>query len=172
MEPSDAQLIEAARNGDVEAFRALYERHWRMAVGVALHCVRDRHLAEDAAQEAFAVACRRLATLRDGERFPQWLRVVCRRVAIRLRRRQGRRQPIDLDQLAAGNNGDPSQRLPVAEAIDRLPSRAREVIVLHYFSELSHEEIARTLGISTPAVHGLLQRARAKLAEWLRPEKH
>lgn len=171
LEQTDARLIGAARNGDVAAFRVLYERHWRMAVGIAFSSVRDRHLAEDAAQEAFAIACRKLASLRDGDRFAQWLGAICRRTAKRLRRRQRSHEPMDANQPAVENEGSALSQAAVTEAIDRLASSAREVVLLHYFSNLSYEEIAQALGISTPSVHGLLQRARRKLAELLRSER-
>jgi RNA polymerase sigma-70 factor, ECF subfamily len=171
LERTDAQLIGAARNGDVAAFRVLYERHWRMAVGIAFSAVRDRHLAEDAAQEAFAMACRKLANLREGDRFGPWLGTICRRTAKRLRRRQRAHEPMDDNQPAVESEGSAFSRTAVTQAIDRLSPSAREVILLHYFSELSYEEIAQALGISTPSVHGLLQRARRKLAEFLRTEK-
>jgi hypothetical protein len=56
---NDAELVEAACQGNLASFGELYRRHYRMAVGLACSHLADRHLAEDAAQEAFATACRR-----------------------------------------------------------------------------------------------------------------
>ena len=84
MQRSDAELVEAACRGDQASFGLLYERHYRLAVGIARGRMSDFHLAEDAAQEAFAIACRTLATLRDPRRFPEWLGTICRRTASRL----------------------------------------------------------------------------------------
>ena len=64
---TDAELVEAARNGDVSSFGELYRRHYAAAVGIAYCALSDHHLAEDAAQEAFAVACRDLGRLRRAE---------------------------------------------------------------------------------------------------------
>ena len=61
-------------------------------------------------------------------------------------------------------NGD-ERRDIVRQAVRRLPRRAREVIVLHYFSGLSHSEVAAALGVSPQAVHGRLIRARRKIGE-------
>ncbi len=52
----------------------------------------------------------------------------------------------------------------VRDALEQLPAAAREVLYLHYFSGLSHEEIAQSLGVSSQAVHGRMQRARRILA--------
>ena len=54
---------------------------WVMVLGYG--AVSDHHLAEDAAQEAFAVACRDLGRLRRVDRFAQWLGAICRKVARR-----------------------------------------------------------------------------------------
>ena len=56
----------------------------------------------------------------------------------------------------------------VQQAVRDLPDRAREVVVLHYFTGLSHKKIAASLGLSLEAVHGRLVRARRILADRLR----
>ena len=52
MKRSDAELVKAAGDGDVDSFRRLYERHYGLAVGIARTRLWDRHLAEDTAQES------------------------------------------------------------------------------------------------------------------------
>ena len=49
-ELTEAELVEAARRGDLDSFGVLYQRHYAAMVGVAYCVLRDRHLAEDAAQ--------------------------------------------------------------------------------------------------------------------------
>ena len=53
------------------------------------------------------------------------------------------------------------------QSLERLSASAREIVVLRYFSGLSHEQIATVLGISAPAVHNRLCRARQKMASFL-----
>ena len=67
------EQVEAARNGDVASFGRLYEQYYAVAVGVAYSILGDAHLAEDAAQEAFAVVCRDFGRLRSVDKFPGWL---------------------------------------------------------------------------------------------------
>lgn len=166
MESSDAELVKAACGGDVDSFRQLYERHYRLAVSVAHGRLSDRHLAEDAAQEAFATVCRTLPTLRDGNRFPEWLGTICRRTASRMTRSHTNGKPIDREPVSSEISAD-ADAMRMRQAVERLPLPAREVINLHYFGGLSYEEIARGLGISSQAVHGRLQRARKTLARLL-----
>ena len=167
-ERTDAELVEAARNGDVSSFGELYRRHYATAVGIAYSRLSDHHLAEDAAQEAFAIACRDLGRLRRAERFASWLGTICRRLASRAAKLKLRhRLPENVNVAADGNPGD-DRRDVVRHSVRKLPRSAKEVIVLHYFSGLSHKQIAATLGISPEAVHGRLIRARRKIAEDLR----
>ena len=167
-ELTDLELVEAARHGDLDSFGALYQRHYAAMVGVA-HCVlSDGHLAEDAAQEAFAVACRDLGRLRDSARFSGWLRGICRNVARAMARTKPDVVPIRDVPAQAADTAASQEREMVWQAVGQLPDSGREVILLHYFSGLSHEAIAVMLDISPQAVHGRLIRARRKLARRLR----
>ena len=89
---TDAELVEAARNGDVSSFGELYRRYYAAAVGIAYCWVPDRHLAEDAAQEAFAIACRDLGRLRRADKFAGWLKAICRKVARRFAKSKPRHE--------------------------------------------------------------------------------
>ena len=139
-----------------------------MVVGVALATCSDRHLAEDAAQEAFATAARQLASLRRTEQFPSWLRTICRRTATRLRRRHQRMDALPNDPPAKIQSAPDPRVATLTQALQQLDDTSREVLVLRYFSDLSHAQIAESLGRTEAAIHGLLQRARRKLAQRMR----
>lgn len=174
-ERSDAQLVAAARNGDADSFAELYHRHYVAAAGIAYANLSDRHLAEDAAQEAFAIVCRDLARLRRDDKFVHWLNAICRKVACRLTKWKSRGGlPEDLPWAADANRGHSCSDFRgdrenlVRQAMQRLSAGAREIIALRYFSGLTHEQIAAALGISTDAVHSRLCRARRKMADFLK----
>ena len=169
MNRSDCELVASACNGDVNSFGELYRRHYRMAVGIARSRLSDGHLAEDAAQEAFAVACRTLSTLQNGNRFPQWLSTICRRTASRLARRQPTNEPLSEDREPVSDFALTVLRQELDEALRQLDETSHEIVLLHYFSALSYDEIAVVVDLSTQAIHGRLQRARRKLAEILNP---
>ena len=164
---SDSDLVKAACAGNIDSFRALYERYYEMAVGIARSRLSDRHLAEDAAQEAFAIACRRLASLRDTTRFAQWLGTICRRTARKMARFETNGSAGAQEPVSVSSDEDRTTVTRVHQAMAQLSTSAREVIQLHYFSGLSYDEIARVLGISRQAVHGRMQRARRMLANYL-----
>lgn len=169
LQPSDAELVEVAQRGDLQSFGMLYERHYRMAVGIARSRLWDVHLAEDAAQEAFAIACQSLASLQNAARFAEWLGTICRRTAVRLALEQPKLESLTEDHEPASDATRLSLSRDLHEALATLDETAREVVMLHYFSRLTHAEIADVLQFTPQAVHGRLQRARAKLAELLEP---
>ncbi len=165
------QLVMSAREGDVESFGLLYERYYAAMVGVAFSLLGDRHLAEDAAQEAFASACGDIARLNQPEKFAGWLRRICRNVAIDIVRSRARGAAAvkNLPPKTAGDE-DGGHGEAVRQAVLELPPRGREVVLLHYFSGLSHGQIAETLGSSPHAIRGRLFRAKRKLAAKLSRE--
>jgi RNA polymerase sigma-70 factor, ECF subfamily len=174
-ERPDAELVAAARKGDVDGFAELYRRYYAAAVGIAYSTLSDRHLAEDAAQEAFAIVCRDLARLRRDDKFVHWLNAICRKVSCRLVKWKSRGGlPEDRPWAAAtertGDRADARENHAnlVRQSLQRLSASAREIVVLRYFSGLSHEQIGAVLGISAQAVHSRLCRARHKMADYLK----
>jgi RNA polymerase sigma-70 factor, ECF subfamily len=170
----DAELVAAARQGDADGFAELYRRYYAAAVGIAYASLSDRHLAEDAAQEAFAVACRDLGRLRRDGKFVHWLNAICRKVARRLRKWKSLSGLPEDFPWADATSGDDGQADSAAEranlvrqAVRRLSASGREIVVLRYFSGLTYEQIATVLGISPDAVHSRLCRARRKMADFL-----
>ena len=160
---SDDILVKAACRGDIDSFAELYRRHVAKAVAIA-HCeLYDRGLAEDAAQESFAEACRTLGNLRDARKFPYWLAVICRRIAGRIKKSNRRRRELPEHELEVPQRDSDSNYEEIRDAVQQLPHSARDVIILHYFGELSHDEIAATLNTTPAAVHGRLVRAPSRL---------
>jgi RNA polymerase sigma-70 factor (ECF subfamily) len=160
----DVDLVAAACQGDLASFGLLYERYYRMAVGIARNRLSDPHLAEDAAQEAFAVACRTLSTLNKGDSFPQWLGTICRRTASKLAKSQPMHEQLSVDREPVSDPKLAALRQQIHEVLGQLDETSREIVLLHYYSRLSYEDIASAMNLSTQAVHGRLQRARSKLA--------
>jgi len=167
-ERSDAELVESARHGNVDSLGELYRRHYVAAVGIAYCALSDRHLAEDAAQEAFAIVCRDLGRLQRADKFASWLGAICRNVASKAAKSRLRCRLSDNVESTAIDNQEDDRHNLVRQSVGRLSRSAREVIVLRYFSGLSHEQIAEVLGISPQAVHGRLIRGRRKIEEDLR----
>lgn len=168
MEEPDTTLVEAAIDGDAESFTELCQRYYPAMVAIAHSVLGDRHLAEDAAQEAFARAAVRLPQLRQKSKFAGWLAVICRNAAKDMIRRTQDR-PAVIERSVVANQSDQEVVVEVVrEAIGGLSAAARELIFLRYYDGLSYEQISAVLGISEQAINGRLRRAKRKMADYLR----
>ena len=166
---SDGDLVRAAMGGDVDSFVGLCHRYYPSLVAVARAVLGDGHLAEDAAQEALAAACRRLGTLKDPDQFGAWLTTICRNKATDILRQRPRVERLGKRDLPAppvhsgrtGDAGDAADDIAaVRAAVDSLSVESRELLYLRYRNELSYDAIADRLGLSVEAVHGRLHRAK------------
>jgi len=165
----ELDLVQAAQRGSVEAFGRLYERYYGQMVWLAYAVLLDKDLAEDAAQEAFAAACRNLANLKRPDRFVPWLGRICQNQAYRLAR--ARRNYAGMEgQIDHVCSVDPPAEYEEAVrlAIRGLPVMYRQIVVLFYYDQLSYQQIHQVLGISVNKVKGRLFRARRLLERRLR----
>jgi RNA polymerase sigma-70 factor (ECF subfamily) len=102
-----------------------------MIMAIAHSQLHDQHLAEDAAQETFAVACQQLSKLKHPERFPQWLGTICRRTSQRIHRLSPQVAPLQEDPPQDGSsfeeaaNKDAKKRLQ--NAVFRLSRSQHEI---------------------------------------------
>jgi RNA polymerase sigma-70 factor (ECF subfamily) len=164
----DNELVEQAVKGDGASFTELCRRYYGAMVAIGHAILRDRHLAEDAAQQAFAKAAVNLPKLRKADQFGSWLAAICRNEARDLAR--GRREhetesePEVLESQPDSNESDKIVR----EALNQLPAEAKEVIYLRFYDGLSYDRISAVLGISEQAINGRLRRAKRRLAQYLR----
>ncbi len=167
----DTVLVKAAINGDADGFTELCRRHYPAMVAIAHSVLGDRHLAEDATQQAFAKAALKLPQLKKESRFANWLAVICRNVAKDMARNVGaglRVCPTDDLSMIAAKSRDDDTTEAVREAISKLSASARELIFLRYYDGMSYEQISAVLGISEQAINGRLRRAKKKMADYLR----
>ena len=175
LQKPDLTLVERACDGDADSFTELCRRYYPAMVAIAHSVLGDRNLAEDAAQQAFAKAIRKMPQLRQKSRFAGWLAVICRNAARDMARTVGagpRVCPItstdeDLSTIPAESHQDgPTEA--IKEAINKLSASAREVIFLRFYDGMSYEKISAVLGISEQAINGRLRRAKKKMADYLR----
>jgi RNA polymerase sigma-70 factor (ECF subfamily) len=168
LQQSDAVLVEAAQTGHLDSFGALYQRYHNPIVALAYAQIGDKHTAEDAAQEAFAIACRDLGSLRDRDKFGAWVGGICRNVTRQMLRKQSRPAPVPNDRTEDCAAERREQSDAVRKAVWELPTADREVIVMRYFNGFSQAKISEVLDLTPAAVNGRLTRAKRKVAEFLK----
>lgn len=130
--------------------------------------LREKTLAEDAGQETFLKAYRSLDTFAGGHAQSEkaWLMRIaintCKDV-LRTRWYRARLRGIPLDQIPEPAMEPDRADRDLVEAILRLPLRLKEVVLLHYYQEMTYDEITQALGISRTAVYQRLTKAKKLL---------
>jgi len=171
-------LIASARNGDVQAFGELLERHRSACLKRAMLIIRNRSDAEDEVQNAFWKAFQRLEQFRGEGSFGAWLsRITENQCLMRIREERNLRF-VYLDESTesnvrmelVGQLADPEDELGVDEVvsllrkeISRIPPMLRHVMLLRDLDQLSMPAVAMQLGLSVPAAKSRLARARTEL---------
>jgi RNA polymerase sigma-70 factor (ECF subfamily) len=169
--PSDEELMLGVRDGDLDAFGELVERHQASAWNAAYRFLGDAAEAEDVAQQAFLNILEAADRYESSARFTTYLYRIVTRLCID---RSRKKQPVYADELRARAT-PPSSPAEAAEqrerdeavraAIARLPARQRMAVVLRYYEGLSGAEIAAAMGASVKAVERLLARGRTGLEQ-------
>lgn len=174
---SDLELILArCRRGDELAWEALVRMYQARVYATALQYVRDADEAHDLAQDIFVRVYRRLETFQGHETFLPWLMRLARNAAIdHLRRRKARppRRDVQIEDNPPLPDTGPlpdaqweskSRRQLVHDAMGKMSSTNREMILLKEIQGLNLKEIARILGIPLGTVKSRSNRARLELA--------
>ncbi|MFZ5719025.1 MAG: RNA polymerase sigma factor [Pseudomonadota bacterium] len=182
MGDADDELLSRVARGDPAAARALVARKLPRLLSLAGRMLGDAAEAEDVAQEAFERVWKQAPRWRPGAaRFDTWLhRVALNLCYDRLRRR---RELPQADPPDRPDEGPPPDRGLEAQdtgrrvnaALQALPERQREAIVLCHYQELGNIEAAAVMEVSVEALESLLGRARRTLRAALldlREERH
>jgi RNA polymerase sigma-70 factor (ECF subfamily) len=178
-----AAVLERARDGDGEAFRALVEQHSRRVFQLAYRMTGNEFDAEDVVQESFLRAYRQLGRFEARANFGTWLyRIVANCAVDMLRAKRSRGNPMTGeafdDQVLTEPATQPGpDRLAasaeiehrVAEALGALSPVERAAFTLRHYEGRSIEEICRMLNLRTSAAKHSVFRAVKKLRVALAP---
>ena len=173
---TDATLIGRARTGDRAAFGLLYDRHVRPVYWQAYAVLGDASAAEDATQETFVTAWRRLGAIPTADSALPWLLVTARYVALNVRRGTVRRErrTTDLPDEVAGADDVTTAvetadvRAEIDRAVAALTETDRALYELCLEDGLTYAEAAERLGLTHASVRNRLSRLRARLRSDLR----
>ena len=166
----DEQAVNRVLHGDLSAFEEIVRRWQGPLINMAYRFCRDRGRSEEMAQEAFVRAFRGLAKWRRDAAFSTWLFAL----AANLYRTEIRRIPpvtVTLDQIAEPADPhrtesrleDEDRRRIVQRALQSLPSKYREALVLFYFHGLDVATAAQSLRLPEGTVKARLSRGRDML---------
>ncbi|MHC4444132.1 MAG: RNA polymerase sigma factor [Planctomycetota bacterium] len=179
MMSDDVSDLSAALAGSREAFARLYDRH----AGVVLSLCRNRLSlaeAEDAMQETFLRAYRRLDQLREPAGLRPWLYTIAKRVCSERHRSMDRRNHHETqavikrtasqcDEVSPADTVEQAEQLDrLTVALDSLSDNERLAIHLYYIDTNPQQAAAAVLGLSRSGFYKLLARARGHLARLMR----
>lgn len=178
MKNEDVALIHQILSGDENAFVILVNKYQKQVHALAWRKIGDFHIAEEITQDTFLKVYQKLSTLKNPNQFSGWLYVIatnqCRGW---LRKKRIETESLDdtetefIDETAyskyvveeqAKVNVE-TQREVVKKLLAKLKESERTVMTLHYFGEMTIEEISRFLGVSASAIKLRLHRARQRL---------
>jgi RNA polymerase sigma-70 factor (ECF subfamily) len=155
---TDARLLEKLKAGDQKALDEVLALLWSPVVSYVASLLGSREAAEDVAQETFFRLWERRAVLRPDGSLRGFVYQVARNLAIS-ERRKGRVQERtalamldELEPVAVIEIADRAMSRQLVRAVNELPERRREVLLLHAVHGLTHREIGRLLGIAPQTV--------------------
>lgn len=179
MQITDDDLVRMYRDGDADAFDALFDRHHGLVYRFAQAMLGCSESARDVLQESFLAVARTARTYTPRGRFRPWLmRIVRNRCLNRLAAERRRRAvlgsgALDAAEPAAKNPGPPERaaaaerKAAVRAALRSLPDSQRQALALYAFEHMKYREIAEILDTPLNTVKTLIRRARASLARVL-----
>ena len=170
---SDQELVAGCRQGSQDAFRRLVDKHWAGVVRAVAPLLGDTDDVEDAAQEAFIRACRRLDELNDPDRLPAWLHAIARNAARKMLR-QRRLEQLRLPEYELSHDApDPDlgtslQYRDLKALVNSLAPPDRAVVTLFYLAGMELNRIAERLDIPAGTAKSRLHRSRGQMRERMR----
>jgi len=185
---SDEALMHRLVAGDADAFDELVVRYQGAMITFCYTFARNRHTAEDLAQEAFLRVFRSAGRYRPVARFSTWLYKIAANLCINELKKGKLRRSLSLDEAIgpdpdgtriiekiASGNGAPlgeaesreAQEL-IRKAIDHLPDDQRVTLVMVEYHHMQYHEIAEVLGVTVSAIKMRVKRARESLRETLK----
>lgn len=185
----DLTLVQRVRSGDQRAFKQLVERYQRKVYAVAFGMLKDREEARDVTQEAFVKVYKYLDHFKGDASFYTWLYRITANVCIDVMRRKGtaKGDHVEFDETQAqdtseANLGALGSKLgtnpqksvlrrelaeKIQEALQQVPEKHREILLLREVEGMSYEDLARTLEIPKGTVMSRLFHARLKVQKLL-----
>ena len=157
----ERQFVARCRRGDEAALTWLISRHRTRLIRTATNLLRDRHEAEDVAQEAFLKAFREIGKLREDRAFAGYLYRICVRLCMD-RLRLKRAELVEFDSSEPHEGGNVENRVLIEKLLALLPAELRTTLVLREIEQLSYEEVAEMMHVPLGTVRSRLHTARER----------
>ena len=159
------KYVKLAKQGDVEAFRHLYEQIYKELYRYALSVMKDSFDAEDAVSDTILAAYRQIQKLKDENAFRSWIFVILSNKCKRMHSKRRYDEHIDNMDIPADSNME--DELIVRMQYENLDCESRIVIGLSVFAGFSSDEISKIIHKRPGSVRAIKSRALQKLKNQL-----
>lgn len=171
---TDEYIADLVRAGDADAFGLLIERYEAKLKRYARKFLNSQEDIGDLVQDVFIKSYTNIQSFDSKQRFSPWIYRIAHNTFVNELKRKDRRSFILFDadtifphlpakETADGELLDAELRAELDMFLNKIPAKYREVLVLHYFEELSYQEIGEVLQIPVTTVGVRLSRGRTKL---------
>jgi RNA polymerase sigma-70 factor (ECF subfamily) len=175
---NESALVRAAREGDKDAMLLLLRQNWVWLKGLVCGVITNSHDVDDVLQDICVQVISKIDKLNEPELFVRWLSKIARRQALQFKRKKRQRVIPFNDEIITQQHDDKGgeqfeiiekkERYElILEAINSLPEKYRQVLILQYTGELSYAQIAEILDIPITTVQIRLVRARRMVGDKL-----
>lgn len=179
----ETELIRACKKADISAMKVIYEKYYRIMLGICLRYVRNRADAEDLVQDGFLKIFKDIGTFEGRGSFEGWMKRVMINSALTFLRKP--RKEIETENFADFSEAEDSTsemdditirdqimntdftKEELMETINSLPAGYQQVLNLYIIDDFKHQEIAEMLNISTGTSKSQLNRGRKLLIKKL-----
>jgi RNA polymerase sigma-70 factor (ECF subfamily) len=163
----EESIIRRCQEGNLMAYRAIYERYEQPLLRTALRILGQKQDAEDAVQEAFLKLCRSVNNYKRGSKFSTYLFRILLNSCFDILRKRGRAVFKDMETGDLPYYPGHESRFNIERAIEALPQQMRICFILFAVEEFSQEEIAQILNKSLGTVKATVHRAKTRLRSLL-----
>lgn len=175
IEISDIELVKSATSGDAAAFQCIVDRHYMLVYRTAYKFCGIKEDAEDISQEVFVKLARVIHGFKGESAFTSWLYRIVVNAVRDYQKKNISKQTHEAAyvqekkmEAATGFDDNPISSEGLYRALDKLPAKMKEAIILVMAEELSHKEAALALGCAETTVSWRIFQAKGKLKKLLK----
>ena len=182
-ELTDSELVEIVRNSNQERYGEIIERYQGKLFAYLFRLIGSRDEAQDILQDVFLKAYRNLQSYDTARKFSSWIYRIAHNEAVNFIKRKSLKRFIPWEDIASTKDkldmasfedGADKEWIrkeigkEVNVALDRMPFKYKQVLILRYYSDKSYEEIGEILGKPVNTVGTLISRAKRSLSQSLK----